>query len=626
MLFWVFVAFLAIAEGLDAASSTPTPKAEKHASELDLGCSSYVDTVDWVIIKKQVKTFLTRPSDQHEFLADNLRIARQQRHSDCYLGLCSLGYLALLFMDPERRAKALKTTLFGSVPLGDQIPLSYWDTIASGWPIFGLLELAGAEVRRDGSAPLGSLGRCCEDLSDQGDATFLSVLQDALSRGVLVRFSVALDYLAASPSRCSWGKACAYFALAERLLYTRTGIGKQAAKDLMVLGELQLSRCAPKSVTVHEQMLSSWPFWSFLRRIEAEGLVDVASQMLRLPPGYQAPRAALHGKAPLRQAAGRKPRGARHRGVALCGARDVHIALSGDKRHAEGLLAAVNSAVAATGTPSRLCLHVFCLVSEASFFREAFWCSFRGRLLHLVDGDRDAFSLHGAAVVLHTFDAKDVLSTGLAVDDGVTLEAGNLNAPHNFVRFHLARWLPPVEVPRLIYLDTDVIVRGDLCDLFDTSSDDGAFSSIVSAVPRRHLPLSVYLKVFSPRMPLWLPSSAPSFNAGVMIISLRAWDAHNITGHVEAWALRNGGHELWRLGSQPPLLLLLHDRVRWLDDAWNVDGLGHHMEHTTERLLGARILHWTGPLKPWAVNGLHQDLWEPHAVHCWRGAAGRVPS
>jgi hypothetical protein len=34
----------------------------------------------------------------------------------------------MIFMNHEKRSTALVNTLFGSVPLWDQIPLSYWET------------------------------------------------------------------------------------------------------------------------------------------------------------------------------------------------------------------------------------------------------------------------------------------------------------------------------------------------------------------------------------------------------------------------------------------------------------------------------------------------------------------
>eukprot|EP00439_Symbiodinium_sp_Y106_P013020 s880_g1.t3 len=146
---------------------------------------------------------------------------------------------------------------------------------------------------------------------------------------------------------------------------------------------------------------------------------------------------------------------------------------------------------------------------------------------------------------------------------------------------------------------------------FVSISADGsvvAWGDVLAAVPRRHLPLSFYLKVFSPRMPLWVPSSAPSFNAGVMVIDMRAWAELNVTGEVVAWARRNKNRDLWRHGSQPPLLLLLYDRVEWIADIWNVDGLGHYGNRSSELISKAKILHWTGPLKPW-LGSLADETW-----------------
>jgi len=140
---------------------------------------------------------------------------------------------------------------------------------------------------------------------------------------------------------------------------------------------------------------------------------------------------------------------------------------------------------------------------------------------------------------------------------------------------------------------------------------------VVAAVPRSHLPISVYLKVLSPHSPSWLPSVAQSFNAGVMVIDARAWARAGITERVAELVQQNQRGRLWRHGSQPPLLSLLYDRVEWLDQAWNVDGLGHRRDIPDALLARAKILHWTGPLKPWLANGLYRSLWTPFAVHCW---------
>jgi len=644
---------------------------DKHASELDLGCDSYSDGVDWVIIREQVKAFLREPMREHHFLKDLLVLAKRRPKTDCYIGLCSLGYLSLAFMTPDRRRAALEHTLFGSVPLHEQIPLSFWDTIASRWPIFGLLEMVGAEVRGDGLPGPAVEESCCDRLgTDAQDASFLELLWSHLAVGTLVPASASLRYLAQAPTRCSWGKAAAYFALAEFLLQVRTPRMEQAGKDALVLGEFQVEHCAPgRNVTVSELLFSEWPWLGFLRRIEAEALIVKPSQELRVPPGYEAPppgrlqrgyrvpassylRAGANvigppvtpgvnvrsggsdgcGSDGATATAGRSPLPpsppATEDGLAAdahpsaCGVRDVHIALAGDYRHLEGVLATVNSVIAGTSSPTRICIHIFCLAGEVALYRSVFHCSFGTSLVDMDGSTGHGFQLSGAVVQFHVFHTDDVLTEGLAVDAGVLTEAGDLNTPHNFVRFRLAQWIPPEVTPRLVYLDTDVVVRGDVCELYDAAfrGRGAGEQAILAAVPRRQLPLSVYLKALSPRMPIWLPSASPSFNAGVMVIDMLEWQRADVTGRVDRLARLNVGRDLWRHGSQPPLLLLLHDRIQWLDGSWNVDGLGHRRERPPDAALaGARILHWTGPLKPWLRGGLHRDLWEPFSVHCWRG-------
>ncbi|CAJ1345741.1 unnamed protein product, partial [Effrenium voratum] len=289
---WTLLIFLLavfIGGGVQANQSKKPVVAEKHASELDLDCESYEDGVDWSEVRRQLNGFLKEPSAEHPSVSSLLALGRVQ--TDCYIGLCCLGYMALLFMSPEKRSAALVNTLFGSVPLWDQIPLSYWDTIHSRWPIFGLLEMLGLQVRKE---PMASSHRhadgCCDRLDSDLDHVFRQILDNHLSTGASLPIATTTRYLAESSSRCSFGKASAYLALAERLLLADSSILTQAAKDFMAMGEAQLDRCAVgRNVTVFDQMTSEWPFWSILRRVEAEEHVQLPSEKLRTPPQYVSP-------------------------------------------------------------------------------------------------------------------------------------------------------------------------------------------------------------------------------------------------------------------------------------------------------------------------------------------------
>jgi alpha-1,4-galacturonosyltransferase len=107
-----------------------------------------------------------------------------------------------------------------------------------------------------------------------------------------------------------------------------------------------------------------------------------------------------------------------------------------------------------------------------------------------------------------------------------------------------------------------------------------------------------------------------------MVLNLAQWRAQRVTSVIERWTsfeegLRTRtGNGMWTHGSQPVLLLAFHDDAEWLSSSWNVDGLGHRLNYPKEVLKPAQILHWTGPLKPWAHHGVNRLLWEPYSFYC----------
>ena len=94
-----------------------------------------------------------------------------------------------------------------------------------------------------------------------------------------------------------------------------------------------------------------------------------------------------------------------------------------------------------------------------------------------------------------------------------------------------------------------------------------------------------------------------------------------MTSYIETWMRANEQGNLYELGSQPPLLLTFGNSFDRLHPAWNVGGLG--WRRVDPALLSrAKILHWTGPSKPWmqykkrAKQGRPPDayssLWQPY--------------
>ena len=59
---------------------------------------------------------------------------------------------------------------------------------------------------------------------------------------------------------------------------------------------------------------------------------------------------------------------------------------------------------------------------------------------------------------------------------------------------------------------------------------------------------------------------------------------------------------LWKLGTQPPLLIVSYGRWLPLPNAWNVDGLGGAKKYTRDQLKAGYLLHWNGFSKPWYTS------------------------
>eukprot|EP01062_Namystynia_karyoxenos_P023586 TRINITY_DN1912_c0_g1_i4.p1 TRINITY_DN1912_c0_g1~~TRINITY_DN1912_c0_g1_i4.p1 ORF type:complete len:362 (+),score=60.35 TRINITY_DN1912_c0_g1_i4:73-1158(+) len=199
----------------------------------------------------------------------------------------------------------------------------------------------------------------------------------------------------------------------------------------------------------------------------------------------------------------------------------------------------------------------------------------------------------------------------------------------NYARFYLPQLLGPA-VRKVLWLDADVVMVRCAAALYD-SALRGPAAPVVAAVPRNESDLrrlGNYLntdhKIVRSRKPQ-LHAAMPSFNAGVMAIDLRKWSQTNRTAAVEWWMKQNwkDGGRIYKLGSQPPMQLLFADKFEYLDQRWNVDGLGYRGRPRpgldAAEVSGAWLLHWSGAVKPWESSRRRWfATWRQHAApdHC----------
>ncbi|XP_040029568.2 glycosyltransferase 8 domain-containing protein 2 [Gasterosteus aculeatus] len=199
--------------------------------------------------------------------------------------------------------------------------------------------------------------------------------------------------------------------------------------------------------------------------------------------------------------------------------------------------------------------------------------------------------------------------------------------PLNFVRFYLS--MLDIKHKRVIYLDDDVIVQGDIKDLFDMKLKPGhaaAFSTDCDLPSTHEMVASIgmqttYMGFLDYRKEevrdLGIDPRKCSFNPGVFVADVTEWKKQKITKQLEKWMEENVRHNIYSSAmaggvATPPMLIVFHDKYTTLDPLWHVRHMGWSPDaHYSENFLqGAHLLHWNGPFKPWHYPAVHLDLWE----------------
>ncbi|XP_034018911.1 glycosyltransferase 8 domain-containing protein 2 isoform X2 [Thalassophryne amazonica] len=198
--------------------------------------------------------------------------------------------------------------------------------------------------------------------------------------------------------------------------------------------------------------------------------------------------------------------------------------------------------------------------------------------------------------------------------------------PLNFVRFYLP--MLDINHKRVIYLDDDVIVQGDISNLFHVRLKPGhaaAFSTDCDLSTTHEIVRSVgmqttYMGFLDYRKQevkdLGINPGECSFNPGVFVADMSEWRKQKITKQLEKWMEENFRHNIYSSTmaggvATPPMLIVFHDKYTTLDPLWHIRHLGWSpdVHYSKDVLKEALLLHWNGPYKPWSHPAVHTDLW-----------------
>ncbi|WP_417898475.1 glycosyltransferase family 8 protein [Bacillus haimaensis] len=142
------------------------------------------------------------------------------------------------------------------------------------------------------------------------------------------------------------------------------------------------------------------------------------------------------------------------------------------------------------------------------------------------------------------------------------------------------------DIEKVIYLDSDMIIKEDVTKLWENNIDDYFIAAVMDAwlglKKLRHTELSI-------------PDECEYFNAGVLVINLKKWREHSITKQIIDFMNKN--QSIIRYPSQDSMNAVLYDKWLQLEPKWNYQS--KHLYNTDLRLEPS-IIHYTGTdSKPW---------------------------
>ena len=165
------------------------------------------------------------------------------------------------------------------------------------------------------------------------------------------------------------------------------------------------------------------------------------------------------------------------------------------------------------------------------------------------------------------------------------------------------------EIDRVLYLDIDTLVLGDICELARIDLEGHPLAARHSTVSEASEWFRAVRRVAEPdatefrrRMFRDHAFGHPALNAGVMVLDLERMRRDDFTKQYLAWVERYG------LNDQDTMLAYVGPDRRVIDPSWNALP---HLEDVEHR----NVIHWTSLSKPWETElTFAQEEWRAYAA------------
>jgi lipopolysaccharide biosynthesis glycosyltransferase len=183
----------------------------------------------------------------------------------------------------------------------------------------------------------------------------------------------------------------------------------------------------------------------------------------------------------------------------------------------------------------------------------------------------------------------------------------------NYTRLWMAEFFP-ASVDKVLYLDSDMVVTGDISGLWNAPLGDAVIGAVT-------IPGSTRCSAFD------IPEQYGYFNSGVLVVDLARWRREDIFTRLIEYLVANS--EKIVDADQDVLNACLYDRRLTLPYIYNAISpfffeyhpLGISADELAAVRANARIVHFNGASKPWSYLCRHPrraDYWRYLACTEWR--------
>jgi lipopolysaccharide biosynthesis glycosyltransferase len=247
----------------------------------------------------------------------------------------------------------------------------------------------------------------------------------------------------------------------------------------------------------------------------------------------------------------------------------INICLSFDEKYAQH---AAVTMVSLMKNCSRN-IHFYIIDSEPSGITES-----RSKIVKLVE-------MYGAKISFRTID--------LSVFKGFPVWKPMQDSPNKYVPYYrlcLADLLPEIE--RIIYLDTDIVVQGDIAKLYDLEFAKDQFIAGVNDMDSEELKEKI--------------STSAYINSGVILFDLATIRRIKLNVVEESIKILQNFRERISLNIDQDLInIIFNDHIRLLDISWNAQSVGTPRGFNLgydDKSIEKNIIHFIASHKPWMFN------------------------